>query len=861
MRSIDMGRHYELGPFRLDTEARVLLHEDEPTALGARAVGVLSLLVAHPHEYVQKAVMLDAVWPGLIVEEANLAVQISAIRRALARVPGGERWIETLARRGYRFVGPVVENAPRAAGVNQSMVGVQSATGDELRPHPATPHNLPQRISSFVGRENDIAEVKRLLDGNRLVSLVGVGGIGKTRVALQVAADLLESHPEGVWLVELASISDPRLVAASATQALGLPEQPGESAIDALCRHLASRRSLLVLDTCEHVIDASAALVAQILSETRHTRILVTSREALDVEGEQRVPLPPLSLPPAGAAVEDGMRSEAVLLFVARARLQRPDFACGERENAAVVAICRSLDGLPLAIELAAARVSALSIDEIARRLTDRFRLLESGSRASPLRQRTLRATLDWSYALLAEDERRVLRRLAVFAGSFDGDSARAVAGFDLPDEAAMVHVLSRCVAQSILVADTSGAGTRYRLLDTVRAYLREKLDEAGERTETARRHAHHFRDHFRWALEDWMRLSDPAWDAAYALERDHVRTALDWCFSSEGDAEIGVALAANSGPAWVDWSLRVEGLERLEAARARSGAQTLPSSQARLWLWIGVLRQSRSMRESVRALRRSVTLYRALGDAFGTAYAVIRLAGGLARSGRPRLAQRALAAASPAVEASGSTLAGPYFSVSNFIRKSMGDLEGARDDCERSLAGYRAHGAERHALEMRGSLADTHWALGSLDAALAEFRATVAQMRASPRTTKLALGVNLTNLAGVLTEVGALDEALEIAREGLPARRVSGFLFGALDHLALRAALAGRLAEAARLAGYADSNYATGKSHRQPNEARARARLERLLLDQPNANDLLRELAEGTRISEDEACRLALDG
>jgi hypothetical protein len=223
-------------------------------------------------------------------------------------------------------------------------------------------------------------------------------------------------------------------------------------------------------------------------------------------------------------------------------------------------------------------------------------------------------------------------------------------------------------------------------------------------------------------------------------------------------------------------------------------------------------------------------------------------------------MARRILDATLPLVNGGVSGLKGPYFHASSFTRKSIGDLEGARDDCMRSLAAYQAAGVASLALEQRGSLADTHWALGSLDAALAEFRSVVAEMRASRHATKLMLGVNLTNLAGVLTEMGALDEALDVAREGLPARLHAGIVLGALDHLALRAALCGKLTRAARLAGYADSKYAPGKSRRQTNEARARERLQRLLLDQPNADELLRELQDGARISEDEACRLALD-
>src|SRR5215468_5954433 len=274
---------YKLGPFLLDTEARVLTHEGVATALGARGATVLATLVSRAGEYVEKSAIVDAAWPGVIVEEANLAVQISAIRRVLARVPDGEHWIETLTGRGYRYVGPL---ARRPA---ESLVLSAGAA--------AHPNNLPARVSSFVGRKREIEEVKRLLQRSRLVTLLGIGGVGKTRVALKLATEVIERYPDGVWLVELGSISDARLVPNCLAEVLGIQDRVGEPLVRTLGRHLRARRVLLVLDTCEHVVAEAASLAAALLAEAPSSSVLATSREALNVDGEQQFPLQPLTLP------------------------------------------------------------------------------------------------------------------------------------------------------------------------------------------------------------------------------------------------------------------------------------------------------------------------------------------------------------------------------------------------------------------------------------------------------------------------------------------------------------------------------------------------------------------------------------
>src|SRR5689334_10041467 len=417
---IDMHTVYELGTSRLDAKAAVLTHDGLAPPLGARGVAVLAALVSHAGEYVERSVILEAAWPGVVVEEANLTVQISAIRRVLARVAGGERWIETLTRRGYRFIGPVARHS-RESTIPADGPPLESS-GEGFPTAQATAaysNNIPSRISSFVGRAREIEEVKRLLARNRLVTLVGMGGVGKTRVALRVAAEVTEQYAEGVWLVEFGSISDAGLVPNCIAEVLGIQEHVAEPLMRTLCRHLSARQVLLVLDTCEHVIAAIAALVAALLAEAPNTHVLATSREALNVDGEQQIPLQPLSLPTAGASLKEIAGAEAVQLFVERARLQRPGFALTQDSAMPVSAICSRLEGIPLAIELAAARLYSLSIEEINQRLDDRFGLLAEGPRASPRRQKTLRATLDWSYDLLAEEEQRALRRLAVFAGGF----------------------------------------------------------------------------------------------------------------------------------------------------------------------------------------------------------------------------------------------------------------------------------------------------------------------------------------------------------------------------------------------------------------------------------------------------------
>jgi predicted ATPase/class 3 adenylate cyclase/DNA-binding CsgD family transcriptional regulator len=411
----------------------------------------------------------------------------------------------------------------------------------------AVVHNLPAQLTSFVGRQTEIESLREVLAANRLVTLIGAGGAGKTRLAVQVAADLAREFGDGVCYVDLAPITHPDVAPVTAARALELPDQPGRSTVDTLLRHLHDREMLLLLDNCEHLLEASAALVAALLGGAPRLTVLATSREPLGVAGEAMWQVPSLSL--AGDALE---------LFADRARLAKTDFAITDDNIAAVAEICRRLDGMPLAIELAAARVRALSLTEIVDSLHDRFRLLTGGSRTVVRRQQTLRASVDWSHALLTDTERILFRRLAVFLGGFDLDAAQAVTGADGVQRYQVLDQLTLLVDKSLVVAENAGGTTRYRLLETVRQYALEKLGESGEADAVRSRH----RDYY----ESVAALLDAPARTDYQqrldqleVETDNLRSALGWSLENS-DTDRALTLASSLQPLWMTRGRILEG-------------------------------------------------------------------------------------------------------------------------------------------------------------------------------------------------------------------------------------------------------------------------------------------------------------
>ena len=478
----DIPTAIEFGRFRILPHRRELLADNQPVELGGRAFDVLMVLIEARGAVVRKEALMRRVWPDRIVDENNLPAQITALRKAF----GADRdLIRTVPSRGYQFTGEI-----RAASTGPDSPPV-STTSVPITDSARAPTNLPESVSELIGREVELDEVLGLVASHRLVTLVGAGGIGKTRLSIEVARHLLPRFVDGIWIVELAPLSDPELVPVAVATALGLELASGAASPLSVANALRSKQLMLVLDNCEHMLDAAARMAEALLRANPAARVIATSREPLRAEGEWVCPVPPLAVPKEGSAdSDDPLRYGAVRLFVERARAAAPNFSPDARLAGTMAGICRRLDGIPLAIELAAARVAALGINGLAARLDDRLGLLAGSRRTATSRHQTLRATLDWSYELLTEAERVVLRRLAIFAGGFTLQSATAVAADGEIAASDVVDCIASLVAKSLVTADAGSTMLRYRLLETTRAYLVEKLRQSGEFYTVAQRHA-----------------------------------------------------------------------------------------------------------------------------------------------------------------------------------------------------------------------------------------------------------------------------------------------------------------------------------------------------------------------------------
>jgi predicted ATPase len=452
-----------------------------------------------------------------------------------------------------------------------------SGIASQRRDAPQSPveprHNLPAQLTSFVGREREMAEVRRLLGQTRFLTLTGTGGCGKTRLALQVAADVLDAYPDGVWLVEFAPLAETLLVPQTVAVVLGVREQPGLPTQDVLATHLKPKRCLLVLDNCEHLLDACAALADSLLRACPRLAILASSRESLGITGETSYRVPSLAAPAPDhlTSAEDVARYEAVQLFADRAAAVRPGFQVTEQNAPAVALVCWRLDGIPLALELAAARLRGLSIEQLARHMDDRFRLLTGGSRTALRRQQTLRAAIDWSYDLLDEPNRALFRRLSVFAGGWTLDAAEAVGAGGEVERDGVLDLLMSLVDKSLVIAEEAGGAERYGMLETIRQYAGERLLDSGEMKSVRTSH----RDYYlavaegRGEIKAWEKDMH-AWLEEVELEHDNLRAALDWCQILD-DREAELRLAGEMGWFWRIRGYVVEGRVRLARTLERT--------------------------------------------------------------------------------------------------------------------------------------------------------------------------------------------------------------------------------------------------------------------------------------------------
>jgi predicted ATPase/DNA-binding winged helix-turn-helix (wHTH) protein len=666
------GGTISFGPYRLLAAQRLVLEGDKPVRLGSRAFDILTALVERAGEVVSKEELIARAWPKMFVEEANLKIQVSALRRALGDGQGDNRYVATVVGRGYNFVAQTRKEEPSPSPTIATVAL----------------HNLPFATTRMIGREQIATTLVTQLSHQRLMTVVGPGGIGKTTVGLASAERMIGAYEHGVWLVDLAPLGDPGLVPSALATVLGL-EVCTENSLPSLVAALRDSRMLLLLDNCEHVIDAAAGLAAALISGAPGIDILATSREPLGVRGERVHRLGPLNSPEAssGLTAKEAAAFPAVQLFVERVTAIVKDFTLTDANARLVVAICRRLDGLPLAIEFAAPRVEVLGVEALAARLDDSLRLLGGQRRAALPRHRTMQAIVGWSYSLLSQDEQRLFRALSIFTGGFTVAAAAAIAMDAATTDADAIDRLADLVAKSLVVADASGPKPRFRLLDTTRAYAIEKLDESSERERIARRHAEYYRDLFERAEREVPGRPLGVWLADYSPEIDNLRAALNWAFSRGDDQSIGVALTAAAVSLWRRLSLLEEcrsrakqALDALAVARNQD-----PYAEMRLHAALGA-----STGEATE-IGAAFTSALAVAERLGDLEYRLRALGGLyffhAASGRYRAAQ-SFAQGFHDLAASSSDLSAQVFgeNILGSTKHFLGDQISARHHLERVL-------------------------------------------------------------------------------------------------------------------------------------------------------------------------------
>jgi diguanylate cyclase (GGDEF)-like protein len=688
-------------------------------------------------------------------------------------------------------------------GRNRVAANGYESSSPEVRVRARSRHNLPAPRSRLIGRVRDVDLVAEGLRRGRLVTIVGPGGVGKTRLALEVAQAMVGPFPGGVWFVDLAPVTEAALVPSRIAQAIGADLAVSADALAALAEHLKPLQALLLIDNCEHLVAAAASAVDRLLADCPHVRILATSREPLRIAGESAYRLAPLD------------RDAAIELFRERAREADVRFAPSPDESGVIASICKRLDGIALAIELAAARVKMLSVAALSDRLDERFRILTSGSRTALARQQTMRALIDWSYDLLTDRERFLLRRLSLFATSFSNELAAAACG-ESSDDA--FDLLTSLVEKSLVVADVSAGDARYRLLESTREYARERLVEGDELQSASRAYASAFADAAERWDGAWQTASDRLWQQAVEPELENSRAAMEWTFGPTGEALLGQRIIAAIHRSWSRYSA-VECERWVRAALDAVDATTPPATIARLELARANVAMAFSRRNDCRsAAERASAILANDGNPLDRTEAKALVGWVLASFGQREegtvLLQEALAAFRR-LGARRSTGWALYLLAN--ARWASGDVEGARPLFAQALAIYTQIGAEQSIGIVAGNLAEAEFRAGDAEAALRSAERALASHRALALTQGVAW--TLCNTAAYLVSQGRWDEARACAREGLDAARERGMAVKAvwaIQHLAAVATLRpGAIARrddarrAASLLGFADRRLA----------------------------------------------------
>jgi predicted ATPase/class 3 adenylate cyclase len=732
-----------------------------------------------------------------------------------------------------------------------------------LRSLDVLPNNLPLQLKSFVGREREIAEITALIAQHRLVTLVGSGGIGKTRTALQVAANLLDIYADGVWFIELAPLANGDYIPSTVAQALGFTPEPDSEPVGNLVRALKGKQALLVFDNCEHLVESAARVISAILRGCPQVRLLASSRQGLGIEGEETYRMPSLEVPADDTtghlSATRAIRCAAIALFVDRALAVDKRFTLTSENAPNVADICRRLDGIPLAIELAASRVRILSPRQLRDRLDERFRVLTGGSRDVLPRQQTLRALINWSHDLLDERERTLFRRLGIFVNGFTLEGAAAVGSGENLDELDVFDVLVSLVDKSLVLAEPQGDAVHYRLLESTRAYASEKLDDADEREAISGRHVRYLRDCFAELRERYERTAQGA-DLVAALrgELEDVRSALDGALT--GSAVIdGGELLANTSVAWQTLGLDAEGKIRCEAYLA-----ALRGDESRLRARLSTVLSdlfvnSGQLVRAFEVAKEAVEYARASGDASLLATALCECALTSVFLHRFDDAEKTLTQAE-AIPGASASLRNALLEVRALYSQFRGDLETAARLHEQLRKEHSSLGNVRREQGSAQNLAEVEHARGKTQRAIAIVREILPAARAG--ADRKLLGSLLFNLAGYLVAVDDVPGAAAAAREAIEVLRESdhAYVAIAIEHLALAFALRGDRARAATLESHAQAVLQRCGFEREFTEKTTHDRLTALLRDGLAPNELARLSAEGTDLTFESAIALALE-
>jgi predicted ATPase/DNA-binding XRE family transcriptional regulator len=721
--------------------------------------------------------------------------------------------------------------------------------------------HLPFALTSFVGREAELEAIASLVRDHRLVTITGSGGVGKTQMALHVGGSLAGGTDDAVRFIAFAPLVDDSFVVATIASAVGVQEVPNRPLLETLRAYLKNKPLLLIFDNCEHVITEVASVVEALLASCPRLRILATSREPLRTAGEHRYRLPSLSVPPPGDArrldAAQGADYGAIALFIDRARAVDHSLTLTDANAPAIAEICRRLDGIPLAIELAAARVSALSISDLATRLSERFSILTGGDRNVLPRQKTLSALIDWSYDLLGPQEQRLFARLGVFRGGFSLTAVSSICDGDGLDEFNVLDLLDSLTEKSLAIADTGGEHARYRLLESTAAYALDKLRASGQSQAFARRHAEYFRDQVLEARGHFGKGTFFAWLAGIEAELDNCRSALEWALSHENDVVLGAAIAGES-VLWAHAGAAAEGRYWVGLALERVSEVEEPRIAAELRLTLGNLSSGKRKRDEA---EHAMRLYESVNDAWSVASAQRQAAFGLYQMRQLDDARETAERALMASLASGHQYnAAQVLDLRAFIESDRGDRKAARELHAKALEAFKALGDELGCAQVLGHLAELEFANGHPEEALRLASESLQIYLHGKNWADIAMFH--ANSAAYRIALGEMAGARESAQEGLRfARQAQSELTTAtgLQHLALLWALDGDAWRAAKLLGFVNAQYGELGYRREGTEQWSYDRLMTALGGMLREDEIAQYAHEGARWSDDEAVEHAL--